>query len=454
MPIGHLLVRADLVTDAQLSRALEVQNLAGGRIGTLLLERTSLGEDDLGKMLALQQGCAYVSWNTLSSLPPETLAVLSPRFALKHNAIPYECGEGYVKMALRDPNDLATLDELVFVTGRKLFVGVAPEVRIYQALEKHYGKVRAPRYAILADRLSRAPKTAAPASSAPPPPPGLFAEGAAIPAVTAPSPALTAPPAPTPIREFPVSSELPGRVPETGRGSESPPMAWSTFLTAPAEPESPGEPEAIAWEDTTGARSRPKPVNPIASAASVHESETLEPEVPDTRSEEPLQGSSPPPSDADFGRILAATERDTIAGAVLAALVPRFPGAAILSSRSSGVTGWSAAGKDADPVAFRSFSISWTEPSVFLNARLSRSFYLGPLPSLRCHDRLVAALGDWPGECLVQPVFLGDKPVAFLYVSSPSPGSLSASDLAYVRELCDVASVALANAIRLKKDEI
>jgi GAF domain-containing protein len=67
---------------------------------------------------------------------------------------------------------------------------------------------------------------------------------------------------------------------------------------------------------------------------------------------------------------------------------------------------------------------------------------------------LVAALGDWPGECLVQPVFLGEKPVAFLYVSSPSPGSFSASDLAYVRGLCDAASVALANAIRLKKEEI
>jgi hypothetical protein len=195
-------------------------------------------------------------------------------------------------------------------------------------------------------------------------------------------------------------------------------------------------------------------VNPGSSAAPVNEDETLEPAIPDTPSEEPLQGSSSSPSDAGFDRILAETERDAIAGAVLAALVPRFPGAAILSSRSGGVTGWAAAGKDADPAALRSFSVSWTEPSVFLNARLSRDFYLGPLPSLRCHDRLAAALGDWPGECLVQPVFLGEKPVAFLYVSSSSAGSFSVSDVAYVHELCDAASIALANAIRLKKGEI
>lgn len=37
--IGHLLTRANLVSEAQLARTLEVQNFAGGRIGTLLLER-------------------------------------------------------------------------------------------------------------------------------------------------------------------------------------------------------------------------------------------------------------------------------------------------------------------------------------------------------------------------------------------------------------------------------
>src|ERR1700693_1241246 len=116
--IGHLLTRANLVSEAQLASALEVQHFAGGRIGTLLLERGILSEEDLGKTLALQHGCGYVSWSVLADLSPETLAVLPGRFALKHFAVPYERGEGYVKMALRDPGDLRIFDELVFVTGR------------------------------------------------------------------------------------------------------------------------------------------------------------------------------------------------------------------------------------------------------------------------------------------------------------------------------------------------
>src|SRR5439155_11069218 len=175
--LGQLLLRDDLVSDAQLARALEVQNFAGGRIGTLLMERGAIGEDDLGRTLAIQQGCAYTPWSTLLEIPADTIAVMPTRFALKHCAVPFERGEGYVKMALRDPGDLRILDELVFVTGRKVFVSVSPEVRIYQALEKYYGKLRAPRYAILAEKLSRprdAPVEAEPEPSPLPPPPDFF----------------------------------------------------------------------------------------------------------------------------------------------------------------------------------------------------------------------------------------------------------------------------------------
>jgi hypothetical protein len=446
--IGHLLVRADLVTEAQLSRALEVQNFAGGRIGTLLLERAALGVDDLGKTLALQQGCGYVPWDALSSLSPETLAVLPPRLALKHNAIPYECGEGYVRMALRDPNDLRNLDELVFVTGRKVLAGVAPEVRIYQALEKYYGKVRAPRYAILAERLSRVQKVAVTGPSSPPPPPGFFAQAATLQQVSRLSPP------PTPARESRGSSSAPEQAPATAKNSESPPAAWSPYFAPPPEPERPEETEEISWEDTTGRRSRQKTPDASPLPASFHAAGDSESADLQEAPEGPAPGPPEPPPEPGISRVLAATERDAIANAVLSALVPRFPSAAVLSSRSNQVTGWAAAGNEVDPEALRSFSISLAEPSVFLNALLSRSYYLGPLPSLRCHDGLAAALGGWPGECLVQPVFLGEKPVAFLYASSSSPGSFSESDLTFVQGLCNAASTALANAIRLKKREI
>src|SRR5512132_1057685 len=185
--LGQLLLRSDLVTENNLARALGVQQFAGGRLGTLLLERGSVSEEDLGKTLALQHGCEAVAWRLLADVPATTIAALPAKFAIKPSAIPYDRTESAIRLALRDPGDLRILDELFFVTGRKIIAGVAPEVRIYQALEKYYGERRTPRYAILAEKLSR-PVRPARSPSTPPPPPSFYPEPARSP-VSAPEPA-------------------------------------------------------------------------------------------------------------------------------------------------------------------------------------------------------------------------------------------------------------------------
>ena len=179
--LGQLLLRADLVTENDLARALGVQQFAGGRIGTLLLERGSVSEDDLGKMLAQQHGCEYASWKLLADIPGAVIAALPAKFAIRHAAVPYDRMEGSLRCVLRDPADLRILDELFFVTGRKIIAAVAPEVRIYQALEKYYGERRTPRFAILAEKLSRPPR-AGKESIAAPPPPQFYGESVGVPA--------------------------------------------------------------------------------------------------------------------------------------------------------------------------------------------------------------------------------------------------------------------------------
>jgi hypothetical protein len=451
--IGHLLTGAGLVTESQLTRALEVQSFAGGRIGTLLLERGALGEDDLGNTLALQHGCGYVPWNLLAAASPEAVALLPARFALKHSAIPYEQGEGYVKMALRDPGDLRVFDDLVFVTGRKVIVGVAPEVRIYQCLEKYYGKLRAPRFALLAEKLSRPRRTPAERPTGPPPPPDFFADLAQAGTETEvepsepslslapslePEPPLHPPPPPSffaPEETSPAPGE---EIPVEARPS---PFGWAS-----AEPEAPSAPETIAWDESTGGRSKRR-------------RETPAPPPPEYSGEEaPFGLDFEPPEfpegEEQFAAVAAATDRDAIADNVLEALARRFERAAIFSSRSEGVAGWASAGPGVDPSAIAGFSVTWAEPSVFMNARLSRVFYLGPLPLSSRHDELAAALGGRPGECAVQPVFIGERPAAFLLVTVAQPGAVTAEDLDFLRDLADAASSAFANAIRLRKREI
>jgi len=160
------------------------------------------------------------------------------------------------------------------------------------------------------------------------------------------------------------------------------------------------------------------------------------------------------PATADFAVILAARGRDEIFEAALAALGRRFRRSAVFVVRPDGVGGWSGAGGGVDVAALRRFDLSWTEPSIFLNVRMSRSFYLGVLPPLARHEELAAALGGWPPECLVQPVLMRDKTVAFFYSECREAQGASPADLTYVRELAGATAAALAASIRLRKKQV
>ena len=437
LPLGQMLVGADCVSQAHLDRALAVQGFAGGRIGTLLLERGAVTEEDLGRTLALQHRCEHVPWSVLGAVAPETAAALPARFAIMYAAILYDREENFVKIALRDPSDLRVLDEIFFVVGKKIVVGVAPEVRIYQALEKYYGKLRTPRFAILAEKLSQpgaAPVEATPEPAPPPPPPDFFAGGSD--ATRRPARA---------VGEGPAS-----RIPDRGIGG------WARLSPSPDPAAQSNEPVSIPWEDSTGVRSRGKPdasgadAKPVAGpVVSPDKLERFQPEP------FPQAETAPPPATPDrFPEVLAAADRDSIAAAALSILSRRFPRAALLRSGSQSVYGWAAAGDRVDVAAFRAIEIPWSEPSLFLSLRLSRTFHTGPLPPTPRHAAIATALGGWPRQCIVQPVLIGDRPAAFLYAELSLHDRAAAADIAYLRDLGAATAAALETAIRLKRKEI
>ncbi len=446
--LGLLLVRAGALSEDSVNRALAVQGFTGGRLGTLLLERGSLSEDDVGGALAQQHGCEYVSWRQLAALPTSLMASLPLKFAIRHAAIPVEAGESFLRVVLRDPSNLRILDELFFVTGKKIVPAAAPEVRIYQALEKFYGERRTPRFAILAEKLSR--PTAPSVIQKPLPPPPDFS-----------SPILVLPGAPVQVER---PSDLPPV--QAWKAPDQPPIGWGGLAPPPAEPKEEEDVESIPWEELppTGSWSTPAPEasSPAQTTEAIppRSSPAPAPVSPwrQTRALAPTdrEGPEPPgmPAPADFGEILAARQRDRIFEASLRALRRRFPTSAIFVARADGVVGLAGAGEKVDLGALRALDIPWSEPSVFLNVRLNRLFYLGPIPPLASHGPLADALGGWPAECIVQPVLMREKTVAFLYAACSSAQGATPSDLTYIRELAGATAAALAASIRLKKKQV
>jgi hypothetical protein len=277
----------------------------------------------------------------------------------------------------------------------------------------------------------------------------------------------------------------PAAAPKTVRTEPvpAPPPPAAAAESSAAEPAAPPPPETPKMPPPVLKAKAPEPVAPLlppravpaAPPSEISSPPPLPPAPPAVRAE---ASAAPPPAKAaprakppasapalppgvgklipeptDFSEVTQSADRDSIAAAALSALGRRFDRGAIFAARPDAVAAWGVTG-NVVMENFRAIEIPWTEPSVFLNVRYSRTFYLGPLPPLPRHTAFARALGGWPAECVVYPVLMRDRPVAFLYAEFSQDRGATPMDLAYLRGLASATSSAFASAIRQKKREI
>src|SRR5437588_1966139 len=120
--IGELLVEEGLLSEAAVNRALGFQRLSGDRVklGSILLNWDLLAEDALLKTLAKSHRCPAVDWLTLSAAPIEIVRLLSSAHAARLAAIPYELEKGALRVAFVNPSNLAAIDEVSAITGKRV----------------------------------------------------------------------------------------------------------------------------------------------------------------------------------------------------------------------------------------------------------------------------------------------------------------------------------------------
>jgi len=153
MRLGEALIQKGLLNEKQLTKALHAQLIFGAHLGTCLLELGYIDEQSLARLLSEIHGVPSASAETLSDIPPQVLALVPAAVAERLMAIPFRLQGRQIQVALVDPKSLSTLDEIAFITGCRVEPWVAPEVRVFQALEKYYEITRRQRYVALARQL-------------------------------------------------------------------------------------------------------------------------------------------------------------------------------------------------------------------------------------------------------------------------------------------------------------
>lgn len=153
--LGELLINEGLITQDQLDEALKCHIMFGVKLGSILIELGFIHEDVLVNLLSKKLGVPAVSYAELLDVPSDVINRLSPAVAEKFRVIPVKLDNKRLYVAMSDPTDFKSQEELSFITGNIIVPLIAPEVKILFALEKYYNVSRDYRYVCVSTELQK-----------------------------------------------------------------------------------------------------------------------------------------------------------------------------------------------------------------------------------------------------------------------------------------------------------
>lgn len=114
--LGDILVETNIVTSAQLDTALATQRRTGAPLGTTLIELGYMTERQLKQALSVQLRIAFVDLDR-RAIDRGLAGLISERYARRHRVIPIAKTDDRIVVAMEDPTDSEVLTELRACTG-------------------------------------------------------------------------------------------------------------------------------------------------------------------------------------------------------------------------------------------------------------------------------------------------------------------------------------------------
>jgi type IV pilus assembly protein PilB len=138
MRLGELLVRAGHSTQEQINQALELQPLLHKRLGEILVEKRWATPRVIAEALAAQYGLEFVDL-TQVAVDPKATGLLQEGFAIGHQAVPVRfLDDNNVQVAVADPTNLNTTDELRLALGVNCTLAVAAADALASTIQRNY----------------------------------------------------------------------------------------------------------------------------------------------------------------------------------------------------------------------------------------------------------------------------------------------------------------------------
>ncbi|MEE8252212.1 MAG: type IV-A pilus assembly ATPase PilB, partial [Gemmatimonadales bacterium] len=148
--LGDLLVREGLITKKQLNEGLTEQKTSGARLGYCLVKMGLIQEIEITKMLAKQYRMPAVDL-TRFEVDPAVIKLVRADVAVKNMVLPLKREGRTLTIAMADPSDVATIDDLKFMTRYDIFPVIAGEFTLKEQIEKYYEQTEAQLDSLLKD---------------------------------------------------------------------------------------------------------------------------------------------------------------------------------------------------------------------------------------------------------------------------------------------------------------
>jgi type IV pilus assembly protein PilB len=132
--LGMILVQKSNLTESQLGRALSYQSESGARLGEALMKLGYVTDEQLAEALAAQKRLSMVHLGDV--LPdPRAVSLLTERFIRVRRVIPVDFDRDSLVLAMVDPLDVVTLDDVRVITGLEVVPVVAAATGFAETVE-------------------------------------------------------------------------------------------------------------------------------------------------------------------------------------------------------------------------------------------------------------------------------------------------------------------------------
>ncbi|KAA1162881.1 GspE/PulE family protein [Pseudoalteromonas distincta] len=138
MRLGDLLVHEHMITEAQLSEALNVQAATGRKLGSTLISLEFISEPQLLRFLAQQLQVPFLDISQ-RKISHDVSKLLSEVYARRYRALVIEDNGDSVLLGMSDPADLRSLDQLAtMLAPKRIDLAVVQESQIMAAFDNVY----------------------------------------------------------------------------------------------------------------------------------------------------------------------------------------------------------------------------------------------------------------------------------------------------------------------------